>query len=376
MKDLCKYGELSVQFNITCPISMHSSSNVLQDPDHKNNNLKNRLCDQGIVMFMGAHRVTINHLENLIDNVPKNLHLLTKYDVSNKDKMNHRVIQKFASRAVLNLLKEKDRGTSDGTIQYLKMLKLLSDAFVKVDTPATTRLFNAFYCLLFFRIWQYHCLNSEDLNLDNFITPQSYQSIEINAWTLLKLIVLCRDEIGEEFFLIFLMNSQTDEKFFRIMRSLTSTSSTMVNFTPLELLERAQKFQLKEELIHDLKDVFTFRENLVRSVRKDSVLCEKLPSDDMILKTLDEAIRCAKESAQELGIFDCQNQNKAIGFGGVDADTVNSRLSLPSNQIFSHSYNNCTPKLARKDVVPITKTTDNVFSFQNLIFINQHSGNL
>jgi hypothetical protein len=136
---------------------------------------------------------------------------------------------------------------------------------------------------------------------ENFITADAFFGTEINVFMLLKLVMLCRDIFGKNYFLVFLMNSQICEKLFRILRSNTTVLSTILNFSPLEVLERMRKIQLQSELINDFKHIFEFEKNLVD--REFKFIEEDMPSDDTLENTIKNAFDEACLTAKKLGIF-------------------------------------------------------------------------
>ena len=73
--------------------------------------------------------------------------------------------------------------------------------------------------------------------------------VEINAHSLLAFIFMLRDEyqVNSECFLPWMLGSQSCERAFRSLRSMTGTFSTVVNFTMLGMLQRLHKLHIQEE---------------------------------------------------------------------------------------------------------------------------------
>ena len=78
---------------------------------------------------------------------------------------------------------------------------------------------------------------------NNFITSNAYQCIEINAHSLLALVRDCKND----YFMSWLLGSQSCEKTFRSLRSMTSTFSTVVNCSLLVLPQQKHKLHIQEE---------------------------------------------------------------------------------------------------------------------------------
>lgn len=73
--------------------------------------------------------------------------------------------------------------------------------------------------------------------------------IEINAHSLIGYIRTLRDEIeiDGQHFLPWMLGSQSCEKMFRALRSMTGTFSAIVNFTLLGMLHRLHKLSIMQE---------------------------------------------------------------------------------------------------------------------------------
>lgn len=358
MKSNLKFGTINHIFGHPCPVDMSVKEIYVQDPPHTIKNFKNKFCDLAANLKMGTNYVTVNHLLILIQLVPKNKHLLNEYNILNQDKMDYSMIYRISTENVVELL-EKHVNNSIGTVEFLRMLRFLLEAFVEKNVPVLVRLFNAFYCVFLLRFWRSFCILSEVTNLtENFITSDAYFATELNTFMLLKLVVTCRDEIGKEFFLVWLMNSQICERLFRILRSNTTTLSTVVNFSTLEMLERIRKIQLQQELINDLKNDFTFPTNLV----SDSInsLQEDMPTDGEIQKTIDDAFEKAKEVSKKLGIFIRDHQYQEVQM-------------YPSPENYSISTNSAN-LIDIKEEKDQQNSSNPTFDFQNMKFIDETSG--
>lgn len=353
MKSLVNFGEVSTVYQLICPINISGCLLFIQDLAHKINNMRNRFYNLSVDMRMGNYLVSVNHLFLLLEKVSKNVHLLCASDLNNEDRMNFKVIYKITTNEILQNLFE-NVANSAGTIEFLRIMRFLLDAFMEEKLSVQQRISQAFYSLTFLRIWRYYCTQTR--SLDNFITRESYEATEINVWTLLKLVLICRDKLGPQFFQVTLLNSQVCEKFFRILRSNTSTFSTIVNFSGLELLERIQRVQIQEEILNDLKNKFIFRENLTRS-EKSKTNFEKMPTNEELSELIADATKGAMEAASKLGILIIGQEETSLGF----------------NIIYSPS----TTQPPEKKIVLVKETEgqrDKIFKFKDLRFKNEVSG--
>ncbi|KAF5281748.1 hypothetical protein FQR65_LT14543 [Abscondita terminalis] len=109
------------------------------------------------------------------------------------------------------------------------------------------------------------CQNDKHIGV-NFLSANCYQSIEINAHSLINLIRALRElKLDESYFIPWQFGSQACEQLFRSVRSMTSTFSTIVNFSMLEIIQRTEKIQIIQNINADLRqtanEIFLPREN-------------------------------------------------------------------------------------------------------------------
>ena len=137
--------------------------------------------------------------------------------------------------------------------------------------------------------------------------------IEINAHALIALICLIQkdDRMNDDNFLPWLLGSQSCESLFRSLRSMTSTYSTMVNFSLYGLLQRLHKLHIQEEChsktgeasgIHfPRQERYGKRKNGTKQYENFSVTAI---TPDKIYDILKKAERRAQESMKRLGMAD------------------------------------------------------------------------
>jgi len=135
-----------------------------------------------------------------------------------------------------------------GTFVYLKVMCSLIDSYLDRKLDVATRIKKAWYGTYFLRYWrEWILLNPEYILGDNFITPNAYKCIELNAHSLIaNLMALCdcvsRDQ---QYFSPWLLGSQSCEKAFRTTRSLTPMFSTILNFGVLGFLQRLHRIHIQ-----------------------------------------------------------------------------------------------------------------------------------
>lgn len=168
--------------------------------------------------------------------------------------MNFEAAKKLCSEVVMNTLKELPG--SEGTIQYLRVMHKIDKAFLDKSLKCSERLYNMWYAIFFLRAWR-HWIYKEKLTEKSFITSNTYTGIELNGHGLVLLIKKLKD--NPEQFLPWLFSSQPCEKNFRQTRSMTSTFSTIVNFSMLDILRRLSRIQTINEVVSDLGKYYYFR---------------------------------------------------------------------------------------------------------------------
>lgn len=95
-------------------------------------------------------------------------------------------------------------------------------------------------------------MKTKRLIASNFITYNTYACIEINGHSLLNIINQLRNDDSQNLFCPWLFNSQTCESFFRALRSMTSTFSTVVNFSILDTIHRIRRIDMQTDIVTNL----------------------------------------------------------------------------------------------------------------------------
>lgn len=252
---------------------------------------------------IGIFSISASHLRNIKNLFGKDRHLLIDSDLKDEDKMSYGVVEKICSVNVESCLQSTPN--AQGTIIYLKLIKFLQMAFIETDTSTVNRIKLAFHVVFLCRIWRTSLQKETNFGdssfastAKTFITANCYQGIEINAHSLIVCILLFRDLGLDGNFLVFLFSSQTCESFFRILRSMTSTFSTIVNFNLLEVLQRVKRSQALAEIINKLKSQYHFARTEKGKEKESSF---KLPSNAEIVASINQALQEAVEDAEILG---------------------------------------------------------------------------
>lgn len=198
-------------------------------------------------------------MQYLLDHFTKDKHNLTASIVYPVDRQNiEQSVVRICDEKVINLMRSSVIG-SQATAKLLEIMKRIMDSHANNNLEAIERIEKIWYCVFMLRIWRDYVLRNKNLNLkDNFLSANCYSCIELNAHSLVLIILHLNQINAPEHFLPYLMNSQPCESLFRQVRSFTSTYSTIANCSVKEILCRISKIQLQNDIMHELSENFEF----------------------------------------------------------------------------------------------------------------------
>lgn len=175
-----------------------------------------------------------------------------------KDRQNFESVLAICDEKVLDLLSEV--GGNEGTIIYLRILSNIVRSFLDLSLQPLERLRMLWFSVFLLRIWKQFILKSKKkYSLLDFISGNCYSCIEINAHSLILLMLFLKERKLDHLFHPQLLGSQQCEHTFRQIRSFTSTYSTVTNSTLLEITRRISKIELQNQISHiKLKQRYTF----------------------------------------------------------------------------------------------------------------------
>lgn len=209
--------------------------------------------------------------------------------------MNYRIVEKLVSARVASGLQTHVL-QSNGTVLFLKLISYVTSAFTEFDLTALQRVFRIWYAVYFVRFWKDWLIQNKLSVEDNFITLNAAFCIELNAHELIKVIIYCRRNNCSDAFLPPVFNSQWNERFFRKLRSMSSTYSTIVNFSVLQSLYRVKRadFLLESETI--------LKNGTRKHAQSGNQLSSEMPDDDSITDMIECAMYNAMTDLNSLGI--------------------------------------------------------------------------
>lgn len=378
MKLLLKFGFMQFTSGMVFLYDINGPFACIQDIIHLLNKLKIQLFDDENSFWLGNFLATGKHLFQLVEHeeFSKLDHGLTLSDVVHKDltkdKMNFSSTEKICSWRVIKVLKTIS-GT-EGTIEYLKVMRYIIEAFIDPCTMAHDRLKKAFYALHFFRSWKSNLEVKKTKAKNFFISKNCAESIEINSGFIARLAKQGRVN------LVINCSSQPCESFFRNLRSLSSSGLTEINFTMHECMRKIEKLQIIEIYEHHLKiEGFLFPEkNLIKSDSSSSlasIIDVEVADSDTWNDDMLEIVY--KESQNELSIF-LQASNMVVSaYNLLEFFSYPDRSEILSNAMKKYTLKNFN---ITEPEIEYLILEDGFFVgshtiFKNKRFLNEDAGN-
>ena len=131
---------------------------------------------------------------------------------------------------------------SEATCFYLKLMDYITSAFIEKNLLPLERVYRIWYAVFSLRYWRFWIsLDKEYSMANNFISLNSYLCAEINAHSLILMILRLRRDGTPHLLLTWLYSSQPCEAFFKAIRSMSPVASTQTYCTFSEFMDRAAK---------------------------------------------------------------------------------------------------------------------------------------
>ena len=229
----------------TTPVSAIS---YVQDVIHIATKLKSRLLKPSIILPLGPNYLANgHHIQMIRQKFQKDQHGLRERDVNHKDRQNFDAVMHIISAS--HLL--DDIPGANGTKVYVDIIQHTVESYLDKSLDPLKRIEKSWYATFCLRYWrQWILLHPKYTLRDNFITSNAYMCIELNAHALITYLMVVRSQISSDqmAFLPWLLGSQVCEKTFRTARSMSSTFSSVLNFSILGLLRRLHRLQIQSVL--------------------------------------------------------------------------------------------------------------------------------
>lgn len=193
---------------------------------------------------------------------------------------------------------------SKGTSLYLKMMRDVMSAYMNPDMSPIQRVRCVWLPVFMLRIWRRYIENHKEYTLsDNFLTLNCYSCIELNAHSLIQLMLHLKESNQSELFLPELFGSQPCESTFRQFRALSSTYSTVINCTLKEAASRLSKIQLQNEIMHVTSKNYVYPRLKAKFERMQNNHFD-LPSKEAIYAEIERCQKDAIAMAKKFNLID------------------------------------------------------------------------
>ena len=263
-----------------------SSGLSAQDHIHLLAKLRTRLLIPSNILVLGKETACLAHMRYILDcdQFSKEDHQLTERIISNKDKQNYSGIEVLLSDGVRNCLDScKNVMQNFGTITYLSLMCDIRDSFLNKSLKPSDRLVRIWRVVFFLRLWKKWLKENGFPEKDHFITTNAYVCVEINAHLLLEIVSgVILGKLPKESLRVWLTGSQGCESLFRLARSMTSTFSTIVNFSMKGIMERMHKLNFLSSI--ESSDDITFprlQKRLLQCKEETEQTFELFPHDQI-----------------------------------------------------------------------------------------------
>lgn len=257
--------------------------------------LKNpRMLPFGSKMYIQAQ-----HIEYIISRFTKDQHRLTANVLNKEDKMNFESVLRLCDESVTKLLESNVPG-SKATITFLEIIRDVIDAYRDTSLTPLQRIEKIWYVVFILRIWRDYISSSKHFTTEkNFLTSYCYACIEINAHSLILVMVDLKINNSSALFMPHLLESQPCESMFRQLRSMSTVYSTVTNCTLREIIDRINRIELQSEIAATSDFVFP-RIKKTENIKSTSF---ELPTKDEIFEQVQNCKKKAIQFAIDVGLM-------------------------------------------------------------------------
>jgi len=278
----------------------------VQDVVHIAVKFKARLLNPRVNLKLGPlFEAGAYHLEQLRSKYGKEDHFLRDKDLNHLDRQNYDAVLHIINACPLLV----NIPGACATKYYIEIIQNVVDSYEDKSLNCIDRIEKIWYANFFLRYWRKWIVLHHSYTLkSNFITQNCYMCVELNAHALVIYVLTIRDHFQGEGrnFLPWMLGSQTCEKTFRTVRSMSSVFSTVLNFSILGLLRRLHCISIQLTLQADLQDTVKFPsvEKHRNKEGKNELFLSSLRDigDDEISEAVDRAKAKARNTVQELGM--------------------------------------------------------------------------
>ena len=284
--------------------TLKSNALSAQDIIHLLAKLRTRLIIPSNIISIGTEVACRGHLTEVLKKFPKARHGLTHRAIDDKDKQNYTSIGLLVKPCVESCLKELDTTVKTyGTVVYLTFMRDIRDSFFDKSLSPLRRIYLIWKSVYFARIWRSWLAINNLAESDHFITNNAYLCLELNAHMILNLVYnVISSQYPQDTLRLWMTGSQSCEQLFRILRSMTPTFSTMVNFTMKGILDKVHKLQFLATSESDETIAFPRVQRRLMQLKEESAATFTVPTIDNITAEILKAKQDATKICNSCGI--------------------------------------------------------------------------
>lgn len=380
----CDSGEFTKDGLFKCGDNI-KPPHYIQDYPHLGTKLRNLLVKSignPNKLPFGNFFIQMEHLYELMNRFDKDKHSLTETILNPVDKQNFDSVLKICDQRVISLLKREVRN-SEATVIYLQIISNMIDAFMDQKLSPKERLRKLWYSLFIVRIWRHFITSRKNLRLKyNFLSSYTYYCIELNAHSLVLILLFLKKKKLTHLFAASLLCSQPCEQFYRQIRSFTSTYSTVANCSVKEMLSRISRIQLQNDISNDKNSGFIYpkasRTNKLNDIRFTE---NDFPDEHEIMEIIQMCQENAVICAIKIGLLPRNQRDKknscicrvpAYVYEAGDSEDCDNYyldqkntdtvlITIMRHKLISSTLKNFAKKFNNKDVdesSPYVKVTD------------------
>ena len=271
----------------------------VQDTVHLAVKLKSRLLNPKVILKMGpVFEASAYHIEMLRGRYGKDQHFLREKDVNHKDRQNYDAVLHIINAA--HLLAKIDG--AGATKCYIELIQNIIDSYLDKSLDPLVRVEKMWYSTFVIRYWRQWILLHPHYTLRaNFITHNCYQCVELNAHALITYILAIKNHFeGDSIYCLpWLLGSQTCERTFRTVRSMSTVFSSVLNFTLLGLLRRLHRLNIQLSLQATSGDKIKFLNTDRHGAKEGKNLQSNKTPFNIQPKDITESIETANKRAKK-----------------------------------------------------------------------------
>lgn len=275
----------------------------VQDTIHIATKLRNMflktMTNPDMLPFGPKFYIRAKHIEMVMLKFTKDQHRLTATVLNREDKQNFESVLRICDESVIELLKSSIPG-SEATVKFLQITRDVIDAYRNTDLAPLQRIEKIWNAVFILRIWKNYISSNKHLSTEkNFLTNYCYSCIEINAHSLVLIMLDLKNHKSDMLFKPPLLESQPCEAIFRQLRSMTTVYSTVTNFSLREIIDRINRIELQSEIAATNSFVFP----RIKTGKNISSANYELPSKEEIFAQVEQCKQNAIQIAKRFGLI-------------------------------------------------------------------------